>query len=95
MSYEANEPCCGCGLEGEGMVTYHHIYTRKAYPELSEVKWNMMPVCLICHNKIHANTLSEFSKNRKTAEDWLISNDWYFDYFFGKWRNENGRNYSV
>jgi 5-methylcytosine-specific restriction endonuclease McrA len=71
------------------MVTFHHIYTRKAYPELSETPWNMMPVCLICHNKIHGNGLVEFCKNWKNAESWLISNNWYFDNFFEKWRHEN------
>lgn len=88
MSYEAFEPCCGCGLEGEGMVTFHHIYTRKAYPEHSETPWNMMPVCLICHNKIHGNTLSEFAKNRKSAKDWLENNGWEFDMFYEKWRHD-------
>lgn len=87
MSYEANEPCCNCGLEGEGMVTYHHVYTRKAYPELSETKWNMMPVCLTCHNKIHSKGLVEIANN-KTVKNWLIDNNWYFDTFYEKWRHE-------
>jgi len=89
MSYEANEPCCSCDLEGEGMVTYHHIYTRKAYPELSEVRWNMMPLCLVCHNKAHANGLVELSK-RDGVFNWLTENQWIFDVFYKKWIHEKG-----
>lgn len=84
-NFEANEPCCCCGLEVEGMVCYHHIYTRKAHMELQHVSWNKIPVCLFHHNEFHSHGNSHMIDKYKGAKRWFENNGWYKD--LGKWHH--------
>jgi len=68
------------------MVTYHHILTRKAYPEFKDEAWNKMPLCFKCHELVHKKGLDHLS-NHNQVKYWLESNHWYKCDFTGKWRN--------
>jgi hypothetical protein len=83
MSYEASCACTVCEMQAPGMVTYHHIYTRKAYPEYSSEKFNLMPLCAWHHVEIHKSGTVSFAKKYPAAHDFLISNGWLFA--MGKW----------
>lgn len=65
------------------MVCFHHVYTRKSHPELSEVKWNMIDVCLIHHNEFHNQGNSHMIMKYKGVKRWFENNGWYKD--LGKW----------
>lgn len=84
-NYKSNKPCIVCGMNQDNMVTFHHIYTRKAYPEYSEEKFNLMPLCQKHHNEIHQIGTVSFSQKYQSAEDWLVRNGWELS--FGGWRH--------
>ena len=89
-TYESNEPCVCCGLEGEGLVTYHHLFTRKVYPEFAEFSWNKIPVCLNHHTKgvdnFHSKGTVHMAERFPSVKNWLISNNWFFCDFVKKYR---------
>jgi len=87
MNYKSNQPCCCCGHYADNEVTYHHIYTRKAHPELSEEKFNLMPLCLKHHNETHLIGMNSFAIKYPSIKIWLIENGWTFT--VGKWRHIN------
>jgi predicted restriction endonuclease len=80
-NYKSDKPCIVCGLNIDNMVTYHHIYTRKAHPEYSEETWNLLSVCQQHHNEIHNKGTITFSKKYPQVNDWLIRNGWELDAF--------------
>lgn len=82
-NYEADVPCIVCGWRVGGMVTFHHVYTRKAYPEYSESKFNLMPLCAWHHVETHNIGTVSFSKKYPSVNDWLVSNGWSLN--LGKW----------
>lgn len=82
-NYKSNESCVVCGESREGYVTFHHIYTRKAWPEYSEKKWNLISVCQHHHNIFHSKPLSYMIDNYSTVKEWLLINDWYDSKFNG------------
>jgi hypothetical protein len=84
-------PCACCGKYFENGVCYHHIYSRKAYPEHAEKKWNMIPVCQAHHNEFHNKGASFVAKKYDSARKWLIKNGWHYSDFMQKWHHvENG-----
>lgn len=83
-NWESNLPCACCGLNMEGMVTYHHLYTRKTYPEFKNEAWNKLPCCQRHHNEIHANKLTDVAKKYTGILSFLIINKW--ELINGKWR---------
>lgn len=92
-NYEANEPCTACLKEGEGMVTYHHIFTRKVYPEFAEESWNKIPVCKDHHGPgsgkgFHDHGTQWMAENFPPIKKWLHSNGWFFCTIAKKWRRE-------
>lgn len=87
-NYEAHEPCVACLKEGEGMVTFHHIFTRKVYPEFAQEKWNMIPVCQLHHNLFHSKGNSFMANNYRSIETWMKRNGWFFDPTIKKWRRD-------
>lgn len=89
MSYKSNEPCICCGHELDGEVCYHHLFTRKAYPNHAEKKWNMIPVCLSHHSEFHNKGITYMAVKYKTVMEWLKNNQWFFCKTFNKWRNNN------
>jgi 5-methylcytosine-specific restriction endonuclease McrA len=75
-TYELDEPCVVCGLSGEGMVTAHHIYTRKAYSMFAEYTWNKIPVCQKHHNEFHNYGNQDMARRYNTVKTWLDSHGW-------------------
>lgn len=88
-NYQSDKPCIVCGLNSPGMVTYHHIYTRKAYPEYSEAKFNLMSLCSWHHVEIHKIGTPAFANKYPAVNNWLISTGWEFA--SGKWRYFGGK----
>lgn len=60
------------------MVCYHHIYTRKAHPELENEPWNLMPLCQAHHNEIHSMGSNRFAQKYARATKWFKENGWHF-----------------
>jgi len=87
MSYEAFEPCVVTGIEGDGMVCYHHLLTRKSHPEFSEERWNMIPVSLMVHNDFHNHGTPFMAKKYQRVKKWLLDHDWFFCDVTEKWRH--------
>jgi 5-methylcytosine-specific restriction endonuclease McrA len=82
-NYEAGQACTVCGLSADGMVTFHHVYTRKAYPEHSEKEFNLMPLCAWHHVETHKIGTVSFSKKYSVVNDWLITHGW--ELIMGRW----------
>ena len=82
-NYQTELACIVCGWRVAGMVTYHHVYTRKAYPEYSASEFNLMPLCAWHHNETHSIGTVSFSKKYSSVNDWLISKGWQL--LSGKW----------
>lgn len=80
-NYQSNSPCIICGLNQSGMVTFHHIKTRKSGG--TDESHNLMSLCLWHHNEIHSSGLASFSKKYHQAKNFLISNGWEFS--MGRW----------
>lgn len=77
-NYKSEKPCIICGQNQDGMVTYHHIYTRKAYPQHRDKKWNLMPLCFNHHSEIHTVGTNKFAQKYVSANEWLKNNGWNF-----------------
>lgn len=82
-NFQSNNPCIVCGLNKSGMVTFHHIYTQKAYPEYKCSTWNLLPVCKQHHNEIHNKGTNSFCEKYPQVKEWMIENGWV--YIMGKW----------
>lgn len=67
------------------MVTYHHVLTRKAYPEYAEMDFNKMPLCKTHHVMIHSLGTNGMIAKYSKVKFWLIDNGWRFDDFKKKW----------
>ena len=85
MSYESDSPCVVCGKQGQGMICYHHIYTRKAYPEFSSKSWNMISVCQNHHNEFHNKGTDYMASTYPSVLKWLQDNEWMRLDFLKKW----------
>lgn len=87
-NYRSNDPCVACKKEGEGMVCFHHLYTRKTYPEFEGLKWNQIPTCKKCHKIYHNKGTSHMANNHPDVLNWLLSRDWYYCTTVKKWRHD-------
>lgn len=87
-NFKSSEQCLCCEEQRDGYVCYHHILTRKSYPEHKYGRWNLAPVCLKHHNMFHSHGTSYMKKNFPRVSEWLDLNGWYIN-FLGKWWNEN------
>lgn len=85
-TYQTEEPCIVCGTLSF-QRTYHHIYTRKARPALSEKSFNLVPVCFVDHAKFHAKGMNYMAEKYPSVKNWLLANGWELDDFLGKWIN--------
>ena len=43
-------------------TTVHHIYPLEQYPEWKLASWNMISLCLECHNKMHDRNTNELTE---------------------------------
>ena len=85
-TFEADKPCICCNKSGSGLVTYHHLLTQKARPDLKYEKAIMIPVCQQHHNMFHAKGLNYMEDNFPQVKEWLVSNNWYKCELTNKWR---------
>ncbi len=76
MNYKSNRPCIVCGIYQEDATCFHHIYTRKAYPEHKEKPWNMISVCQKHHNEFHNKGNSYMCQKYDTVRRWFKDNNW-------------------
>lgn len=88
MNYQSDEPCVACGEAGESRVCYHHLFTRKVYPEFAGNDWNKIPVCQGHHNEFHSKGIVHMSEKYIEVMRWLYKNDWFFCEVVKKFRRE-------
>jgi hypothetical protein len=88
MSFESDRPCVVCGIYGEGLVTYHHIYTKKAFPEYRESEFNLISVCQAHHNLFHSHGTTYMADTFWTVKAWLKAHGWEINDFTGKWSHQ-------
>jgi hypothetical protein len=81
-NYKSDQPCIVCGQNQENKVTYHHIYTRKGFPEFESSTWNMIPVCQPCHCLFHSIGNQGMMRKYVCVRTWMELNDW--EVFNGK-----------
>lgn len=80
--YTTKEPCVVC-LRTPACL--HHIKTRGSGG--TDDDWNLMPLCLGHHNRVHAIGLRPFATHNSGAYNFLIKHGWEFDDIFNKWRH--------
>lgn len=59
------------------MVCYHHLLTRKTYPEHQNEVWNKIPVCLEHHNMFGSEYTAWMADNFPNVERWLVKMGWF------------------
>lgn len=89
-NFSSEEPCICCGKTGEYFVCYHHIYTRKSRPDLSQEKWNMIPVCKKHHLDFHNFGTNKMASSYKSVLSWLSENGWEYSPFKNRFVNKKG-----
>lgn len=82
MNYKTNKECLNCSRITFNGNCLHHIKTRGSGG--TDDEWNLMPLCQQCHNKVHAEGLTKFSRNLY-VEKWLKENGWEFNVFLERW----------
>lgn len=89
-NFKTEEPCICCGIVTEGGNTFHHIYTRKAYPEHTHKPWNRIPTCGNHHVPwFHDKGLSATVKEFPGVGLWLIRHEWELN-AYGDWEHAHG-----
>ena len=82
-SWQSHEPCAACDTMAVDRC-YHHIYTRKAHPEFINESWNLMSLCAVHHNMIHAKGAKYMASKFQAVRIWLMENNWRFCELTGK-----------
>ena len=77
-NWKSDKPCVVCGESRDGYVTFHHILTRGAHPELQNEPYNLMPLCQAEHNEIHRLGANRFAQKYEKAAQWFKENGWDF-----------------
>ena len=88
MSFESNKPCVACRHDLPGETCYHHLYTKKAWPQFKDESWNLISVCRKCHNEFHSLGTNYMSKKKRAVENWLIHNGWYICETQNRWKHD-------
>ena len=86
-NFSTTQGCSACGFYFEGMSCLHHVYTRKARPDLQLKNFNLMPLCAKHHSEIHNSPLTEMAEKYSGVMKFLIDNEWMLDEFTKKWFN--------
>ncbi len=85
-TFEAHgHACVICWAQGEGLVTWHHLYTKAAFPEYKNASFNLIPVCQMCHLQFHAKGTAHMAEKFSRVKDWLCRRGWVYDSFAKKW----------
>ena len=87
-NYQSDEPCVPCKKWGQGMTCWHHMKTRGSGG--SDEDYNLISVCLECHNEFHNQGTSHMAKKYYRVMQWLEKNGWYFCDLSEKWKNALG-----
>ena len=82
MSYQSQQPCIACGTMGTDRC-YHHVKSRGSGGP--DEAWNMISVCLACHNNFHLYGNMIMTERFPAVLDWFKLNGW--EILSGKWRN--------
>ena len=77
-NFKSDQPCVVCGECRDEYVTFHHVLSQKAHPELRYEKFNLMPLCQRHHVNVHAMGANKFAQKYKEAAAWFKSNGWDF-----------------
>lgn len=85
MSFISYKRCVACRHYGDGECCYHHIYTRGARIDLQYEKWNMISVCLNCHNEFHGQGENHMIEKHTDVYMWFKKNGWIKDASTEKW----------
>jgi len=86
--WHAEINCVACEKYTENGSIIHHVYHRGAHKDLEMKPWNHMPLCVACHTEIHAKGTTHMSAKYQGVLRWLEANNWIFDSYLGKWRND-------
>lgn len=84
-NYKSEKNCVSCGLGGDGLVCFHHVYSKKSHPEFKEMTWNLMSLCFKCHELIHRFGTTKMANLNPGVKQFLVDNGWQF--FSNKWRH--------
>jgi 5-methylcytosine-specific restriction endonuclease McrA len=85
MEYKRpDKACIVCNRMG---VDLHHVKTRGSGG--GDESFNLMPLCRMHHQAVHAIGLNMFSRKFINVRDWLEDNDWVFDSYLMKWQHYN------
>lgn len=77
MSFDAHgQKCLCCNTIGQGLVTYHHEYKQKTYPEYKHEKWNLIPLCRKHHDMTHDRGAVYMSEKFIEYRETLIRKGW-------------------
>lgn len=85
-NYQAHEPCIICQTD-EVQRCYHHLMTRKTYPEFKDADFNKCPCCQRCHNMFHNKGTNYMATYFPLFRQWLLDHGWAFDAYQKKWRH--------
>jgi hypothetical protein len=86
-NYKSEIPCVCCGENGENMNCFHHLLTRKAWPEHKDKTWNKISVCQKHHNEFHNMSIQFMACLYPGVYEFLKMNEWELS--LGKWRHFN------
>ena len=86
-NFSTVQGCVCCGLNAPGTTCLHHLYTRKARPDLQFETFNLIPACVFHHNEFHSIGTAAMAVKYPDVRNWLFDNKWEFDVWLGKWRH--------
>jgi hypothetical protein len=92
-NYKSDKPCIVCGESRDGYVCYHHIYSRKSYPEYEKESWNLLSVCQKHHNEAHSMSDMDFANKYSSVKKWFKDNNWQL-MFDGKYHHQHEQDLS-
>jgi hypothetical protein len=84
-----------CVATGKHGAEYHHLFTRKASPELENEPYNKIPLSRQCHIECHALGLTHFANKYSKVKQWLDLHEWTFCPITMKWTNFELRNKQI
>jgi predicted transposase YbfD/YdcC len=76
--------CVICGMESE----IHHLYSRKAFPELKEASFNKIRLCRKHHQEVHSRGIKFMVKTYPDFERWMRDRNWMWDPILLRWFHE-------
>ena len=77
--------CKECARYGKAVKAHsvHHIYPLEVYPEYRLQKWNLIPLCKSCHNKMHIRGSHELTPDGKRWQRAVLMDKQQYDNYWG------------